>query len=194
MLHGFPSHQTDAMPTWGAFFIMSSFGTPAAYSMAYTVPVSRALWGHGRRQAIPRPGAAPRGGPACVGSWRPAQAGRSGGGETRGTDLGTGKVMLACHGVRPAVEGTAGGQGLELDVVVVLGLVAVLGRGVGAGTGLIPVGFHFERDFWMAVLVTWWKKNDDAKGWTSWWLEGSRSWKDGEGGTPEGGEGGPSGG
>ena len=39
VLHGFPSHQTDAMPTCGAFFIMSSFGTPAAYSMAYTVHV-----------------------------------------------------------------------------------------------------------------------------------------------------------
>ena len=28
-LHGFPSHQIVAMPTWGAFFMRSSLGTPA---------------------------------------------------------------------------------------------------------------------------------------------------------------------
>lgn len=33
-LHGLPSHHTQAIPTCGAFFIICSFGTPAAYSMA----------------------------------------------------------------------------------------------------------------------------------------------------------------
>ena len=35
-LHGFPSHQTVATPTCGAFFIMSRLGTPAPYSMAFS--------------------------------------------------------------------------------------------------------------------------------------------------------------
>lgn len=34
-LHGFPSHHTVAIPTCGAFFIMSLLGTPAPYNMAF---------------------------------------------------------------------------------------------------------------------------------------------------------------
>ena len=39
-LQGLPSHQTVAMPTCGAFFIMFSSGTPAPYSMAYRHAIS----------------------------------------------------------------------------------------------------------------------------------------------------------
>lgn len=181
VLHGFPSHQTDAMPTWGAFFIMSSFGTPAAYSMAYMVRLAE-LFG----AMVARPSRDPellrgtkrmdRLASGLGGRLRP---GASADKRRRGTNLGTRKVMFACHGVRPAVEGTAGGQGLELDVVVVLGLVAVLGRGVGASAGLIHVGFHFGGGVWMAALVRWCKKNDDAKEFKSWMAKGVKI-EDGE--------------
>ena len=48
-LHGLPSHQTDATPTCGLFFMDSRSGTPAAYSMAYPTSAPRTLqWVQGR--------------------------------------------------------------------------------------------------------------------------------------------------
>lgn len=38
-LQGLPSHQTDATPTCGSFFIDLLLGTPAAYSIAFTSSV-----------------------------------------------------------------------------------------------------------------------------------------------------------
>lgn len=47
MLHGFPSHHTEATPTWGLLVIAFRSGTPAAKSIACMpeLPVSIGLLG-----------------------------------------------------------------------------------------------------------------------------------------------------
>lgn len=40
ILHGFPSHHTEAIPIWGLLVMLSRSGTPAANNIAYHTPLS----------------------------------------------------------------------------------------------------------------------------------------------------------